>query len=121
MPTGLKNSPAMPTVGLQQNQPRPAVNESFQVLFANDNQPVSFPGFVVEPGLSVTLRGVNGVTANAAACYAATYADGLTHPGKRTITPDTEINFPTQNLASIWVMGKTGDGVLATVNGAPIG
>ena len=113
MPTGLKNSPDLnrPVRG-----PQPFTTTS-QLIFKATNVPQTFPAFYVPSGASVALRGVNGSTANAQPAYVADNISLLTGANRRTITPDTEISFPTDGLNKIWCMGTAGDGVQATING----
>jgi hypothetical protein len=104
-----------------QTQPRRAVNLVFQVVFKGLNVPQSFPAMQVQPGLTVTLRGVNGNRVNTADAYGAMYAEQLSEPGRYTISPDTEVAFPCDSLNQIWVMGAAGDGIQATIRGNAVG
>ena len=125
MPTGLKNSPddasGLSSLHLAQSQPRKAINQSIQVVFVATNVPQRLPGMIVPAGASVSLRGHNGTSAgNSKAVYAAQYAESLGAAGTYTITPDTEITYPVDNLAHIWVMGTLGDGIIVSVRAGGI-
>lgn len=83
--------------------------------------PQRFPSVIVPLGCSVVLRGGNGTAPNTGNVFIAEYPDQLTQPGRITISPDTEISYPVDNLGSIWCAGAVGDGLIATVRGAAIG
>jgi hypothetical protein len=121
MPTGLNNSPQLPTAPLSQTQPRKAINHTVTLILKSTGVPQKFPGLVVEFGLSVALRGHNGTTGNAAAVRVATYPEALSGSNGRVITPDTEIGFAVDHLGQVWAVGTAGDGLIATVSGVPIG
>ena len=122
MPTGLFNSPKNTAIPLAKTQTRRAINQNYQMIFAQTNLPQRFPGVIVPPGLSVSLRGQNGSPAgNSASCYASSNFNNVKGPKAYTITPDTEIDYPADNLAQIWVMGTAGDGVIASIRGHSIG
>ena len=125
MPTGLKNSqdsvPGAPG-GLVSSQPRKAINYTIRLLLTADNVPMRFPGIVIPEGLSVSLRGHNGgATGNAQPVFVGPHPEFANASSGRIITPDTEISYPVDHGAQIWVSGKTGDGVILSVSGVPIG
>lgn len=106
-------------------QPRNAVNIVIQLIFAATNVPQKFPAVKVPLGLTVGLTGTNGSAANAQNAYAASYPENLTGVGRvvipPSISPESEVQYPADNLGQIWVMGTQGDGVVATIRGAAIG
>jgi hypothetical protein len=110
---------------LTELQPRNAVNIVIQLIFAATGVPMKFPAVAVPPGLTVGLTGTNGTVANTANAYAASYPENLTQAGRvvipPTLSPQSEVQFPADNLGQIWVMGTAGDGVVATIRGAAIG
>ena len=108
---------------LTETQPRESVNIRFQLVFAADNTPIRCPGFIVAPGLTVTLKGVNGVTANAHNAFVGETPEELATTAAQVVLPaaDVQVNYPVDNLAEIWCMGKAGDGLLITVTGASVG
>jgi hypothetical protein len=107
--------------GMAQSEPRNAVNVSIQLVFAADNIPQRFPAFQVPKGLSVSLRGVSGSDVNKSTAFAGLYAEQLGGSGQYTISSDTEVTFPADNLCQIWCMGKEGDGLVASVRGSSVG
>ena len=118
MPTGLKNSKPLQAFPRQSRQ---TTVETFQIVFAETGVPQTFPPLLIPPGIAPALRGVNGLAANAEVCFVAANPDLLLSPSqRRTITPDTEIQYPARRLSEIWVMGTKGDGVAATVSGIGI-
>jgi hypothetical protein len=92
------------------------------MIIAVTGLPQRFPGFIVPEGLSVSLRGHNGLaTGNAASVYVGQHQEYANPAYGRVITPDTEIQFPVDHTGQIWVYGTAGDGVVCTVSGVPIG
>lgn len=121
MPTGLKNSPDFGKPAGTNVGPRAAICDSYQIVFANTNQPINFPSVIVPLGCSVSLRGVNGGTPNLGVAFAARYPVALQSTRHATITPDTEVSYPADNLNEIWAMGTAADGLVATIRGNPLG
>lgn len=113
MPTGLFNSPNSETPATPQIGPRRAINQAYQIVFLADDTPIRFPFVIVPLGCSVAVRGDNGSGANANPAFVGDNPQEL----NQTITPDTEINYPSDNLGQIWAMGKAGDGLIAYVRG----
>ncbi|HMG85589.1 MAG TPA: hypothetical protein VK574_07590 [Terracidiphilus sp.] len=123
-PTGLTNSKEdnLGTAAGNMVGPRGAIFAVIQITFAASNQPIQFPQYLVPLGCSVSLRGDSGVGANAAIVFAAANPSALQPGGRRaSITPDTEITYPVDNVGQIWAMGTAGDGLLATIRGGAIG
>lgn len=125
MPTGLKNSPdgsgpSLPS--LVSSQPRKAINYTIRLVLVADNTPQRFPGVIIPEGLSTSLRGHNGgATGNVQPVYVGPHPEYANAASGRIITPDTEISYPVDHGGQIWVSGKTGDGVILSVSGVPIG
>jgi hypothetical protein len=80
-----------------------------------------FPPVIVPLGCSVSLRGGNGTAPNAYNVYAAAHAEQLTQNSRVQISPDTEINYPCDNLTQIVAAGVPGDGLTAYIRGSAIG
>lgn len=123
MPTGLKNSPISGIIGAGAkpgwpSQPRGAINQSVRMIFTATGTPqVSQPVFV-PPNCNVYVRGHNGTaTGNSAPCRVALSPEGLmlSSPAGDVITPDTEINYPVDNLVQIWGVGTAGDGLIISI------
>ena len=108
---------------LTETQPRESINLRFQLIFANTDQPQRCPAFIVAPGLTVTLKGVNGSTANAHNAFAAETPEELLTTQAQLVLPtaDVQVDYPVDNLAEIWCMGTAGDGLLISVIGASVG
>jgi hypothetical protein len=123
MPTGLKNGidAGGPGAGLVSSQPRKAINYTIRMLLAATGVPQRFPGIIIPEGLSVSLRGHNGGTGNAAAVCVGNHPEYANASSGRIITPDTEISFPVDHGAQIWATGTAGDGLIMSVSGVPIG
>lgn len=123
MPTGLNNSKDEANLGTAVNVgPRKAIFAVIQITFAASNQPLRFPQYLVPLGCSVSLRGDSGVGVNAAVVFAAANPGALQPGGRRaSITPDTEITYPVDDIGQIWAMGTAGDGLLATIRGGAVG
>jgi hypothetical protein len=125
MPTGLTNSPGLDDttqklLGLAQSLPRAAINISVQRVFANAS-PIRLPALIVPPGGSVTIRGNNGTTqGNTKSVFVALRSEDLQGAQGYTITPDTEISYPVDNLSQIYASGTAGDGIIVSVRGAAI-
>ena len=80
-----------------------------------------FPPVIVPLGCSVSIRGGNGTRPNAYNAYAANHAEQLTGNAKVQISPDTEIDFPCDNLNEIVCAGVPGDGLTLYIRGSAIG
>jgi hypothetical protein len=118
MPTGLTDSPALigETNSMFVRLPQAAINTSIQVIFAATGVPQPLPGIRVPVQATVRIRAHNGTNAgNAAPCRAALYREALTGTGGDVMTPDTEIIYPLDNTAQVWVVGTAGDGVLCSI------
>jgi len=114
---------AQKIVGLVESDPRGAINEVVQIIFAATNVPQRFPPLAVPPGVGVSLRGVNGATVNTNDAYVARYQDSLNGAGRMVIAPSfsTSVSYPADNLGQIWCMGTAGDGLLASIAGVSVG
>jgi hypothetical protein len=87
----------------------------------NAYAPMRFPSVIVPLGCSSVLRGGNGSQPNAGNVFVGEYPDQLLDIGRITISPDTEIAYPVDNLGQIFCAGAAGDGLIATVRGAALG
>jgi SH3-like domain-containing protein len=98
-------------------RPAPSVNYSFKIVFATTGVPQVFPSLRIAPGWAVSVRGNNGTTGgNANAIYVARKRSALLLPTQtETVTPDTEISFPVDNVGQIWAVGTAGDGAIVSV------
>jgi hypothetical protein len=116
-PTGLSNSP--------KGNPSPSspllrsINRTYSVIVASTGIPQPCPPSAVEPGAQVSVRAHNGTTAgNTDPVFTALYREALFAGGGDAITPDTEINYPVDNIGQIWVTGTAGDGIKVSIRAA---
>lgn len=129
-PTGYQNTPGLgglgpsatgfagiPTRSSQGTPTSQSVNYSFKIVFAATGVPQAFPPLKIAPGWAVSVRGNNGTTdGNANAIYVARNRSALLLPSQtQTITPDTEISFPVDNVGQIWAVGTEGDGAIVSI------
>jgi hypothetical protein len=129
MPTGLNNSPQGLTdsggiigAGAKPGSgaliPRSAINQSVRMIFAvtgvaQVSQPVHVPA-----NCNVYIRAHNGTASgNTAPARVALNPEGLALGSSSgdVVTPDTEINYPVDNLAQIWGVGTAGDGLIISI------
>ena len=75
----------------------------------------------VQPGHTVLVRGHNGGAGNTNNVRVSRWAESLGSIGGNSITPDTEIVFPVDNLCNIFAVGTAGDGLIITVQQQRIG
>jgi hypothetical protein len=119
MPTGLTDSPALvgSNRGGSPHVAQSAINRSVLVILAATGVPQPVPGLLVPPGApTVRVRGGNGTpTGNTGVVRVALYREALAGTGGEPITPDTEIIYPLDNLAQLWVAGTAGDGISVSV------
>jgi hypothetical protein len=129
MPTGLTNSPdpgllnptSIPTKKGAQ-PPAEAINITLTITLRVDDIPQVCPPYVVPLGASVNVRGQNGTAdGNAASIFIANHPSALQNGNGRMITPDTEIFYPVDSTAQIWISGKAGDGAQVTITANPVG
>ena len=116
-PTGLTNSASTAVSTYPQGTPtaRKAVNKKYLYVFPASGL-VNGPSIAIAPGWSVSIRAHNGVDAgNQHVCKVATSYEELGGSQTETITPDTEITFPVDNLHQIWASGTAGDGIIISV------
>jgi hypothetical protein len=108
---------------LAQEQPGPSLNLRFQLVFAVTGQPVQCPGFIVAPGMGVTLYPVNGTAVNTNPCYVADYPEALGTSSAVTLPAGGDVTkgWPVDHTGSIWASGTAGDGLLVTIQMASIG
>jgi hypothetical protein len=121
MSIGTLSDTISPLSGLEQLQPRGAVNFSMQVIFAATNVPQLLPPLHVPPGLSVTLGGTTPNGNNLASASAAYYPEQVGGAGAYLIAPGGSVTLPVDNLGRIWVVGTKGDGLAVSMRGASIG
>lgn len=111
--------------GLAMLQPRSAIFQAVQIIFAATNVPQRLPNIKVPSGLSVGLTGTTGSAANTELAYAASDPANLLSQPRVVIPPSTspesEVQYPADSMNQIWVMGTAGDGLLAIIRGSAIG
>lgn len=120
MPTGQNDSPAEQN---QQNVPygqgakAGAVNISIRTIIETTGVPLRSTGVFVPQGATVRVRAHNGTTTgNSAPVRLGSYREMLLEESVGDVlTPDTEIIFPVDNLAQIWVTGTAGDGIIVSI------
>jgi hypothetical protein len=129
MPTGLTNSPdpgllnptAIPTKATAR-PPAEAINITLTVILRETGVPQVCPPYVVPLGASVNVRGQNGTSGgNTAAVFVDNNPATLANGKGRMITPDTEIFYPVDTTAQIWVVGTAADGIQVTITANPVG
>lgn len=95
----------------------PPANFTHTLVVKATGVPQNFPGFLVPPGSTVRVRANNGTSAgNAQVIFVAGYAGILLSGGGMPLAPLDDQPFLVTNLASIWVMGTLGDGVVVNVS-----
>jgi len=75
----------------------------------------------VAPGITVTLIGFNGQTANAHDVFVSSYPEDLLAGGGRRVPAGAEVQYPVDNTGHIWFMGQTPDGLLVAMTGVAVG
>lgn len=129
MPTGLKNSPSQGITDQSgiigsgakpsfPSLPRAAINQSVKMIFAATGTPQMSQPVHVPAGSTVYIRAHNGAAAgNTAICRVALSREGLVAGSAAgdTLTPDTEINYPVDNLGQIWAVGTQNDGIIISI------
>ena len=121
-PTGLVNSPNAPGSAASQllNGTQNSVRQFVMILSATGVVQAMQYG-VVPPGHTVLVRGHNGGAGNTNNVRVSRWAESLGSIGGNSITPDTEIVFPVDNLCNIFAVGTAGDGLIITVQQQRIG
>lgn len=100
----------------QRAQNMQSTNRTFTVVLAADNTPQPVAGYLVPDGCSVRIRANNGtIAANAAVVFIANYSGAFTSGHGTPLAPLDDVAWPERNLASIWVYGKKGDGIVISV------
>jgi hypothetical protein len=127
MPTGLRNTPGPFGAGVlgagagPNTGPKPgrgAVNKQYIMVFASQSPAVGpwhAPNIPVNPGENCFIRANNGLAANTHVIRIALNREELVGLGGYTITPDTEIAYPVDNVGQLWVLGLDGDGAIFSV------
>jgi len=98
------------------------INRTFKAVIATTGVPQPLPPVNVENAASVAIRGYNGTTGNAQPVWSGLHRESVTPLGQGDpITPDTEINYPVDNLGQIWICGTAGDGVVVSIRATGFG
>jgi hypothetical protein len=112
-PTGLTNSPGVKSPVLN----RKVVNHAHYVVIDANGIPKQAQGVAFPAGASVTVRAHNGTSAgNSDVVRIGHSYDELTSSqGGDPITPDSEISWPANTGAGIFIVGTKGDGIRVSV------
>ena len=109
-------------IAVGKSQASQIVNRTVTVVLVATGVPQPVAGLQVPDGCSVRVRANNGTTAgNAQVIFVASYPGAFKAGHGTPLAPLDDVSWPAQNLSTIWVYGKSGDGVVVSVNTSAVG